>query len=362
VERSSKSGQPAGLSILSSDLKIEGDLVSEGDLHISGSVTGDIVARRLTLDQGASITGSVKADAAVIGGNLAGRLTATSVTLGSTAHVAADVTHVSLVIEEGAVFQGQSRHVEKIEAATDDNLRPPLRLNAPKRAEPATTRACPHNRIGWCCPRISALPSTADTAEQRRNIRNQSFVPSWERNRCGGVNRPCAERWKSGTANGRMGLERVKDASEARGLQADTAAARRHHRLDGSRLPGGAGAHRRVERGRSRRRDRSCEIACTLGGRSRCGHGSVALGAQALPSAAARGDGRRGARYPASLWRWLPIGALTGRSHARYGRARPSLRGAIGAVLASSAVGAHTVLLSPAYDRTGKYRLNVAPR
>jgi cytoskeletal protein CcmA (bactofilin family) len=130
MERSSKPGQPAALSILSSDLDVEGDIVSAGDLHISGSVTGDVVARKLTLDEGASITGSVKADVAVIGGNLAGRLTATSVTLASTAHVAADVTHVSLVVEAGAVFQGQSRHVARIEAAADETLRPP-RLNAP---------------------------------------------------------------------------------------------------------------------------------------------------------------------------------------------------------------------------------------
>ena len=135
MERSGKSGQTAGLSVLSSDLRVEGDIVSEGDLHISGSVTGDVVARRLTLDEGASITGSVKADVAVIGGKLAGQLTATSVTLGSTAHIAADVTHVSLVVEEGAVFQGHSRHLEKIEAAADDKLQSPLRLNTPKRAE-----------------------------------------------------------------------------------------------------------------------------------------------------------------------------------------------------------------------------------
>jgi len=134
MERSSKSGQAAGSSFLSSDLKIEGDIVSEGDLHISGSVTGDVVARRLTLDQGASITGSVKADVAVIGGNLAGRLAATSVTLGSTAEIAADVTHVSLVIEEGAVFQGQSRRVETLDALAGDKLRP-RRLEAPARAE-----------------------------------------------------------------------------------------------------------------------------------------------------------------------------------------------------------------------------------
>jgi len=135
MDRSSKSGQPPALSILSSDLKVEGDIVSAGDLHISGSVTGDLVVRKLTLDKGASITGSVQAEIAVIAGKLSGRLTASSVMLTSTAHIAADVTHVSLAIEEGAVFQGHSRHVEKIEAAADDELRTPLRLNPPARAE-----------------------------------------------------------------------------------------------------------------------------------------------------------------------------------------------------------------------------------
>ncbi len=135
IERPSKPREPAVPSILSSDLEIEGDLISEGDLHISGSVKGDVVARKLTLGEGGSITGSVEADVAVIAGRLAGRLTATSVTLASTAHVVADVTHVSLLIEQGAVFEGFSRRVETIEAAADEARRPPPRLTAPTHAE-----------------------------------------------------------------------------------------------------------------------------------------------------------------------------------------------------------------------------------
>lgn len=134
-ERRSAPRHPAVPSILSSDLKIEGDIVSDGDLHISGSVKGDVVARKLTLGEGGSITGSVEADVVVIAGHLAGRLTATSVTLASTAHVVADVTHVSLLIEQGAVFEGFSRRVDTIEAITDAAVRPPPRLNAPAHAE-----------------------------------------------------------------------------------------------------------------------------------------------------------------------------------------------------------------------------------
>lgn len=134
-DRQGPPSRPAALSILSSDLKIEGDVVSDGEVHISGSVKGDVVARKLTLGEGGSITGTVEADIAVIAGNLAGRLTATSVMLARSARVVADVTHVSLSIEQGAIFEGFSRRVDTIEAVTEDTVRTP-RLNAPPRGEP----------------------------------------------------------------------------------------------------------------------------------------------------------------------------------------------------------------------------------
>jgi len=134
-ERQGPPSRPAAPSILSSDLKIEGDVVSQGELHISGAIKGDVVARKLTLGEGGSITGAVEADVAVIAGNLAGRLTATSVVLARSARVVADVTHVSLSIEQGAIFEGFSRRVDTIEAVTEDTIRTP-RLNAPPRAEP----------------------------------------------------------------------------------------------------------------------------------------------------------------------------------------------------------------------------------
>ena len=135
-ERQGPPSRPAAPSILSSDLKIEGDIVSQGEVHISGSVKGDVVARKLTLGEGGAITGTVEADIAIIAGNLAGRLTATSVMLARTARVVADVTHVSLSIEQGAIFEGFSRRVDTIEAVTEETVRTP-RLNAPpQRSEP----------------------------------------------------------------------------------------------------------------------------------------------------------------------------------------------------------------------------------
>jgi len=130
-ERMGHQSRNAAPSILSADLKIEGDVVSEGEVHISGAIKGDVVARKLTLGEGGSITGAVEADVAVVSGSLAGRLTATSVMLTRTARVVADVTHVSLTIEPGAVFEGFSRRVESIETITDD-VRSQPRLSPPR--------------------------------------------------------------------------------------------------------------------------------------------------------------------------------------------------------------------------------------
>lgn len=135
--RRNHSGRSATPSILSGDIKIEGDVVSEGELHISGSIKGDVVAKKLILAEGGSITGTVEADVVVIAGNLAGRLTATSVTLAGTAHVVADIVHVSLLIEQGAVFEGFSRRVDSIETAAEEAPVTQARLSAPTLVETA---------------------------------------------------------------------------------------------------------------------------------------------------------------------------------------------------------------------------------
>jgi cytoskeletal protein CcmA (bactofilin family) len=118
-------------SILSEDLTIEGDIVSEGEVHINGIVKGDITARKLTLGKDGAITGAVDADDAIIGGKLGGRLSAKAVVLLSTARVSADITHVSLSIAPEAVFEGFSRRVDMIGAAAKPSAADPPRLTPP---------------------------------------------------------------------------------------------------------------------------------------------------------------------------------------------------------------------------------------
>ena len=97
--------RPKSPSIISSDLTITGDLVSEGELHIDGVVEGDIAVN-------VRISGSIQADVAKIHGNVSGLLCARSVFLATTAKVTGDITHERLEIEQGAYLEGNCRHMD----------------------------------------------------------------------------------------------------------------------------------------------------------------------------------------------------------------------------------------------------------
>lgn len=100
-------------SILSDGFRIDGDISCPGEVHIAGTLIGNLVAGKVTLGEGGSINGSVEAETAIINGELQGRLVAVNVILGRAAQVRADVVYCSMRIEPGAVFEGYSRRVER---------------------------------------------------------------------------------------------------------------------------------------------------------------------------------------------------------------------------------------------------------
>lgn len=129
-------------SFIGAGLKIDGDINSEGDVDIAGIVNGNVTARKITVFSGGILKGAAIVATAVINGALDGRLTAEDVSLGSKAHVAADVTYVSLRMEAGAVLIGESRRVESLDKIPA-NLKS---LPAPK-ASAASTAARDHGSM-----------------------------------------------------------------------------------------------------------------------------------------------------------------------------------------------------------------------
>jgi len=104
----------AGPSIISADLRIIGDLTSEGEIQIDGTVDGDIRTKNLLIGETANIKGEIVADKVQVHGTINGQIKARSVTLARSARVIGDILHEDLAIENGAFLEGHcKRLVEK---------------------------------------------------------------------------------------------------------------------------------------------------------------------------------------------------------------------------------------------------------
>lgn len=98
-------------SIVSSDLTIEGNLNSAGEIQVDGVVHGDIKCKALIVGVKGSVTGEVTAQTVRMHGAVKGMIRAKSVFLASTARMSGDVEHESLAIEPGAYMEGHCKRI-----------------------------------------------------------------------------------------------------------------------------------------------------------------------------------------------------------------------------------------------------------
>lgn len=98
------------VSILSSGVKLEGKLYSEGNVRIDGVVNGDVTVNgNLTLGESSKLIGQVKANNITLSGILEGQVVAAEkLVLENRSNLKGDLKARILVIEEGAVFDGNS--------------------------------------------------------------------------------------------------------------------------------------------------------------------------------------------------------------------------------------------------------------
>ena len=101
-----------GLSVINVDLRVSGDLISESDVQVDGSVNGDIRTRTLTIGQNGEVRGEIIADKVRICGAVVGQVRARDVSLSETARMIGDILHESLSIEPGAHIEGHCRRIE----------------------------------------------------------------------------------------------------------------------------------------------------------------------------------------------------------------------------------------------------------
>ena len=98
-------------SLLSADLKITGDVATDGELQLDGSIVGDISCGTLTVGNKAMITGEIRADKVMVYGKVEGRICASNVQLFQSAEVKGDILHETMSIEAGAYLEGMCKRI-----------------------------------------------------------------------------------------------------------------------------------------------------------------------------------------------------------------------------------------------------------
>lgn len=109
-------------SIISVDLRVVGDLNSDGEIHVDGIIEGDIRSKSLLVSETASIKGEIIAENVRIHGTVNGQIKAVAVTLAKTARVNGDILHETLAIEKGAFLEGHCKRLTERREITENKV------------------------------------------------------------------------------------------------------------------------------------------------------------------------------------------------------------------------------------------------
>jgi cytoskeletal protein CcmA (bactofilin family) len=97
-------------SYIARDTTVEGNVVSEGEVHIDGSVQGMVRAHTCLVDRRGEVRGEISAEIIYVRGRVIGPINGVHVQIEAGAHVEGDVTNETISIENGAYVLGSIRH------------------------------------------------------------------------------------------------------------------------------------------------------------------------------------------------------------------------------------------------------------
>ncbi|WP_028878678.1 bactofilin family protein [Terasakiella pusilla] len=115
-------------SIISEDLTVTGNLVSEGEIQIDGTVKGDINSKDLLVGETALIEGQIVAESIRVHGKVVGQIKALNVSLAKSANVVGDILHDNLSIETGAFLEGHCKRLA--DGEFKNSQKPTLKVTA----------------------------------------------------------------------------------------------------------------------------------------------------------------------------------------------------------------------------------------
>lgn len=114
--------QPVAFAVVAPNLLVQGHLLSDGQVHVDGTVEGDVRAEQLSIGSSGSIVGRVFAKTLQIAGRVEGQINAGDVSVSATAVVEGLLQYQSLSVERGARLMSRCEYIE----AWEDSVHPAL--------------------------------------------------------------------------------------------------------------------------------------------------------------------------------------------------------------------------------------------
>jgi cytoskeletal protein CcmA (bactofilin family) len=105
--------------VISKGVKIEGKLSSSGNIRVDGNVKGDIISQgTVVVGENGQVNGQINADSIAIGGNVIGTVRAKEkLSLDSRGNLKGDIIAKTLFVEAGATFNGNSKMGDSVNVA-----------------------------------------------------------------------------------------------------------------------------------------------------------------------------------------------------------------------------------------------------
>ncbi|WFL78693.1 polymer-forming cytoskeletal protein [Altererythrobacter arenosus] len=133
----SRSASNSTFSVIGSDVTIKGDITASADLHVDGSIEGDLHCASLVQGESSIISGGIEAQTARLAGKVVGSIRAKELVVLKSARIEGDVHYDALTIEQGAHVDGRFAHSSP-KAAAPAAPRPQQQQAAPTGDKPAS--------------------------------------------------------------------------------------------------------------------------------------------------------------------------------------------------------------------------------
>ena len=94
-------------SVIGNDVTIRGDIEASVDLHVDGTVIGNIACASLVQGESSRVEGEIRAESARLSGEIKGTIEVRNLVVLKSAKIEGDVSYDTLTIEQGASVDGR---------------------------------------------------------------------------------------------------------------------------------------------------------------------------------------------------------------------------------------------------------------